>query len=217
MTDIGWAFILMALALVVCMLIYPLVLNFAIRHRIVDNPNARKLQRVPIPVMGGTAVFIGMLVAMLVGVFILKDSRILLMLLLLFVMYITGVWDDVRDVSPYIRFLVEILVVWMAIALLDIEIDDLHGLWGIWDLPQSVSIPLSIIAGVGIINAVNLIDGVDGYCSFFGIWACFAFALVFSRAGDTTMLVLTFITLGPLIPFFFHNVLELFFNVFIIN
>ena len=46
--------------------------------------------------------------------------------------------------------------------------DDFHGLWGVDELPIIVGIPLSVVAGVGIINAVNLIDGVDGYSSGYG-------------------------------------------------
>lgn len=206
MSDFGFAFLLMLVSFTVCMFAYPQVLGFAIRYHIVDNPNARKLQRVPVPVMGGTAVFVGVLVATIVGYFCLQDTRLLWALLLLFIMYLIGVWDDIKDVSAYFRFLVEILVVWAAIAVLDVEINDFHWLWGIHDLPDSISIPLSFIAGVGIMNAVNLIDGVDGYCSYYGSWASIAFAIVFYRAGDMAMFFLAMITLGSLVPFFFHNV-----------
>lgn len=206
MSDFGLALLLMFASFTVCMLSYPRVLGFAIRHRIVDNPNARKLQRVPVPVMGGTAIFLGIIVATVVGYTCFRDSRLLWSLLLLFIMYLIGVWDDVKDVSAYFRFLVEIFVVWVVIAALHIQINDFHGLWGIHGLPDSISIPLSFIAGVGIINAVNLIDGVDGYCSYYGSWACIAFAIIFFRSGDMVMFSLALITLGALIPFFFHNV-----------
>ena len=200
------AFVLMFLSFTVSLFVYPLVLNFAIRNKIVDNPNARKLQRIPVPVMGGTAVFFGMMVSMVVGYFCLRDTRLIWSLLLMFIMYFIGVWDDVKDVSAYVRFFVETLVVWAAIAILHVEINDFHGLWGIHDLPDSISIPLSFIAGVGIMNAINLIDGVDGYCSYYGIWASLAFAIIFYYAGDMAMFTLALITLGALVPFFFHNV-----------
>lgn len=206
MSDPGLALLLMLASFTACMLAYPRVLGFAIQHRIVDNPNARKLQRVPVPVMGGTAVFVGVLIATVVGYICLRDSRLLWALLLLFIMYLIGVWDDIKDVSAYFRFLVEVLLVWAAIAVLHVEINDFHGLWGIHEVPDSISIPLSFIAGVGIINAVNLIDGVDGYCSYYGSWACIAFAIIFFRAGDMAMFSLALITLGALVPFFFHNV-----------
>ena len=198
--------ILFAIAFVVTMLAYPHVLNYARKHNIVDNPNARKLQRVPIPVMGGMTVYIGFFVASFVAFLIIKDVNIIKVVAVLTVMGIVGIWDDVKDITPALRFAVEVLVVWAMMILFDLQINDLHGLWGIRRLPEVVSIPLSLIAGVGIINAVNLIDGVDGLCSSFGMMTCLVFAYVFYHVGDMTMCVMALIVIGSLVPFFFHNV-----------
>lgn len=210
------AIILAVVSFLVTTLIYPRVLSFARRHKIVDNPNARKLQRVPVPVMGGTSVFIGVLAAAVVGFtvqlvmkhgdFSLLNWRMVKVIGLMGVMYAIGVWDDIKDVSATLRFMVEILVVWAMILLLGVEINDFHGLWGIHQIPDAVSVPLSLIAGVGLMNAVNMIDGVDGYCSSFGIMACTAYAILFAYAGDLQMFALTLIGIGALLPFFFHNV-----------
>ena len=196
----------MAVSFVVTMAVYPLVLSFARKHHIVDNPNARKLQRVPVPVMGGTTVFIGLIVAVAFGLILAPGPNPLIVLALLTVMYLTGVWDDLADVSPFLRFLIEIIVVWMIILLLNMEINDFHGLWGLHGVPDVVSVPLSVVAGVGIMNAVNLIDGVDGYCSSYGIMTCIVFAIIFYYAGDMPMFTLALIVIGALVPFFFHNV-----------
>ena len=206
MTSIWLLFLLFAIAFVVTMLAYPHVLNFARRHNIVDNPNARKLQRVPIPVMGGMTVYIGLFVASLVAFILMKDTQIIKVIALITVMGIIGIWDDIKDITPALRFAVEVLVVWAMMILFDLEINDFHGLWGIRRLPEVVSIPLSLIAGVGIINAVNLIDGVDGFCSSFGMMTCLVFAGIFYHVGDMTMCVMAIITIGALVPFFFHNV-----------
>lgn len=200
------AFMLFLVAFVVTMLVYPYVLSFAISHNILDNPNARKLQRVPVPVMGGTSVYVGVLVASLVAAATLGDVRILICLVLLTIMYGVGVWDDLKDVSAYLRFLIEIVVVWAMILFLGLEINDFKGLWGVHEIPDTLSMPLSIIAGVGIMNAVNLIDGVDGYCSSYGVMACIAFAVVFYLSGGDSLLCLALIFVGALLPFFFHNV-----------
>ena len=207
MLSLQTGLLLSLLAFVVTTLVYPQVLRFAIKHNIVDNPNARKLQRVPVPVMGGTAVFIGFVFAVAVAYFLSgMDWHILIMLCLVAVMYAIGVWDDVKDVSAALRFMVEIIIVWMMILLLNVEINDFHGLWGKDAVSDVVSLPLSIVAGVGIMNAVNLIDGVDGYCSSYGVMTCAAFAFIFYRAGDMAMFSLALIAIGAFVPFFFHNV-----------
>lgn len=200
------AFVLMGVAFVVTTLIYPYVLAFARRYGIVDNPSARKLQRVPVPVMGGTAVFVGFLVTVIVGLLFVPNVRVIRLTILLFVMYAVGVWDDIKDVSASVRFLVELVVVWLMILLLDVEINDFHGFLGIDDVPDAISVPLSLIAGVGVMNAINLIDGVDGYCSTYGMMACAIFAAVFYLSGAMAMFAVALICIGALLPFFFHNV-----------
>ena len=196
----------MVIAFVVTSLAYPHVLGYARRHNIVDNPNARKLQRVPVPVMGGTTVFIGLLVTTIAGSILFRNFDLFKILGLLAVMYAIGTWDDVKDVPASLRFVVELFVVWAIILIFDVEINDFHGLWGINKIPESISIPLSLIAGVGIINGVNLIDGVDGYCSSYGVMACVAFAIIFLHAEDMVMFTFALVAIGAVIPFFFHNV-----------
>ena len=198
--------VIMAVALVVTALVYPFILRFARTHSILDNPNARKLQRAPVPVLGGATVAIGFFVGMIICYMITGDARVVKILMMLAVMFALGVWDDLKDVSATFRFIVEIVVIWLIMLLLDVEINNLHGLWGIHQIPDIVAIPLSIITGVGIINAVNMIDGVDGYCSSFGIMACLAFAMVFYLVSDKVMVTVAIIGIGAMIPFFFHNV-----------
>ena len=199
---------LAVLSFLITLLAYPLVLGFAIRHNVVDNPNARKIQRVPVPVMGGTAVLLGLALALVCEFFMMgRDVRILQLLCFLFPMYLTGFWDDLRDISASLRLMIQLLTIWAMILVTGVEINDFHGLFGLHEVPAEVSVPLSLIAGVGIINAVNLIDGIDGYCSTYGMMACLCFAVIFRMAGDITLYWIALAAIGALLPFFFHNVL----------
>lgn len=204
--SIGFSLALMGCSFIVATLIYPYVLSFAKKHGIVDNPSVRKLQRVPVPVMGGTTAFVGMIAAVVVGSIVVPDEKLLKIMGLLLFMYIIGLWDDIKDISVAFRFILELAVVWLVMLLLGLEINNLHGLWGIYQLPEVIGVPLSLVAGVGIMNAINLIDGVDGYCSMYSMIACTAFAVIFFYAGDMVMFTLALIVIGAVIPFFFHNV-----------
>ena len=206
MESIGLSFALLGVALVVATLTYPFVVAFAKLYNIVDNPNVRKLQAVPVPVMGGTAVFLGLAISMLTAYFLLGDARLVKVLGFLAVMYFIGLWDDLKDLPASFKFLIEVGISWAIIIVLGVEINNFHGLFGIYRLHDVIAVPLTLIAGVGIMNAVNMIDGVDGYCSSYGVMACLAFAVVFYRSGDTAMFALALIEAGALIPFFFHNV-----------
>ena len=200
------AIIVAVVALIVSMGLYPLVLEYAKRHGIVDNPNARKLQRVPVPVMGGVVVYFGILVGSLVLSTFMQSSILLNGLVGMTIMMIIGVWDDIKDISAMLRFTIEIALVSAFMALTGVYIDDFHGVWGIHELTPWVAIPFSIVAGVGIINAVNLIDGVDGYASGYGVLASLCFGVCFWSVWSTVMVSLTLIVIGALLPFFLHNV-----------
>ena len=195
-----------AVALVTSMSVFPLALRFARKHGIVDNPNARKLQRVPIPVFGGIVVYSGILTGGIVLGLFMWSWVMVYGLIGMTIMMVIGMWDDIKDISALLRLLIEIALVSAFIALTGVYIDDLHGLWGIDELEPWVGIPLSIVAGVGIINAVNLIDGVDGYSSGYGMMACSLFGICFWSVWSPTMVCMMLIMIGALMPFFMHNV-----------
>ena len=193
-------------SVVTSMIVFPWALKFARKHGIVDNPNARKLQRVPIPVFGGIVVYSGILMGGIVLSIWMWSMVLLYGLIGMTIMLFIGMWDDQKDISATLRLLIEIALVSAFIELTGVYIDDLHGLWGIDSLNPWVGIPLSVFAGVGLINAVNLIDGVDGYSSGYGMMACVLFGTCYWTVWSTTMVCMMLIMIGALLPFFMHNV-----------
>lgn len=206
MDNTSIAIIVFIVALLTSAMVFPVALRFARKHDIVDNPNARKLQRVPVPVFGGIVVFLGVLAGWLVLMLFMKSEVLSWGLVAMTIMMAIGMWDDMRDLSATLRFVIEFALVGAFIAVTGVYIDDFHGLWGIHELTPWLAIPLSLVVGVGIINAVNLIDGVDGYSSGYGILACVCVAIAFWQVWNPVMVCLTVIVIGAIIPFFLHNV-----------
>jgi len=194
-----------ALAVATTCAVYPPALKFAIKHKITDKPSARKLQSYPIPVFGGVAIALGMAVPVLVAIG-LHWAVPIYMLLFMGIMLGVGVTDDLCNLPVWVRFAIEIAVVTGYIWLGQSSISSFHGLWGIEQLPLYISLPLSIIAGVGIINSINLIDGTDGYSSGFCMMACTTFSILSFCAGDYVFGGLLLICVGAIIPFFVYNV-----------
>lgn len=186
--------------------IFPKILHIALVKNIVDNPDARKLQRVPVPVLGGVAVMFGILVALSVCHIYVDCGNLFSIVLAMIVMLYVGTIDDIMNLSPGIRFLIEIAVTLMLMYSCGYSIDHFHGLWGLHTVPAFVSVPLTVVTVVGLINAINLIDGVDGYSSGYCIMACSIFGLCFYISGDISMVLLASVCVASLIPFFFHNV-----------
>ena len=204
--ELSGVVIAFLVALLVVMVVHPQVAKFAIKRKIVDNPDFRKLQRNPVPVMGGVAVFFGLVAGLGVASFFLDITTILPMFLAMSIMLCVGVADDVSELSPWLRFAIEIAMTLMMIYITDMSLDNLHGLWGYYNMPEWLSVPLTVVAVVGMINAINLVDGVDGLSSGFCIMASIIFGTLFFMVGDVKMLLLCLLTIGALLPFFFHNV-----------
>ena len=102
-------------AIVISTMAYPIVIRFAKRHDSVDNPHARKLQRVPVPILGGVVVYIGIIAGMIVLFLFLKESLLLWGLLAMTVLMLIGIWDDIRELSVSLRFVMEIAMVTLFI------------------------------------------------------------------------------------------------------
>lgn len=194
------------LALVAVCWIHPRLVRIALLKNIVDNPDARKLQRIPIPVLGGIAVFFGAVIGIAVTNAFTDCSSLLAIVAAMMVMLYTGTMDDILDLSPGLRFIIEIGIVVLLIAVTGNSINNFHGLWGFYSVPGWIAWPLTVFATVGIINAINLIDGVDGLSSGYCVMASFIFGVVFLLSGLQTMVILAAVSAGALIPFFFHNV-----------
>lgn len=200
--------------------VYFKILKIAKEKNLVDNPDARKLQKVPVPVVGGLAVFFGLLFGLLCGITmmnlfagdigmfsgIVSLNRLLPIVLGMSIMLYVGCMDDIMGLSPKARFLIEILVILGLIYSSGISVDSLHGLWGIDDIPSVVAVPLTIFAGVGIINAINMVDGVNGLSSGLCITCSMLFGLQFFCIGDYVNAVLAFSVVSSLFRFFVHNV-----------
>jgi len=135
------------------------------RVNLVDYPNSRKVHETTVPLIGGIAIFVSLTLSLLLFAEVSFASlRILFFCFAIIV--VTGVLDDHRDIPPYAKFLVQILVAFLLVVLDGQTVLDIGDIFD-RGVPQGLSflaIPFSIIAIVAAINAQNLIDGYDGVC-----------------------------------------------------
>lgn len=203
---VWFAVMMTVVAFVVAWLLFPYVLYFARRRRFYDSPNYRKLQRRPVPLMGGVVVYGGILIPSLIVLILWQNPQVIYMLVAMTVLLALGLLDDIYDLPPLLKMGIEIAVMLGILAFNTTGIDSLHGLLGIGQLSLFWKYVVSVLVGVGIINSINLIDGVDGYASGFAFLAAILFGVVFSLSGMPAMTAIAFIIAGAVVPFFLHNV-----------
>ena len=154
--------------------------SYAARLGLVDSPDDRKKHVGDVPLVGGIAIFVGICVLLLLTGQFAEHLPFLTAALLIVA---TGVWDDVRGVSPYVRLAVQagaigLIAVWGGSVISDLGAILPNG----DDLTLGVfAVPFTIVAGVGLINAFNMTDGLDGLC---GTLALAALVGVVAMAGS---------------------------------
>ena len=190
--------------------IFPKVLKVAKLKELVDNPNARKLQKAPVPVLGGIAVYFGLLLGTLIFAALCPSKGVLggnvCVFLATCVMLYVGSLDDVVGLTPRSRIGIEVVAILGLIFGSGMCVDSLHGLWGIYDFSWWVAVPLTVFAGVGVINAYNMIDGVNGLSSGLCIMSSAVLSVMFWKRGDYPDCALALSFCFSLIPFLLHNV-----------
>ncbi len=202
-----WQTLLPALvALVTVRWFYFKILRIAKAKNLVDSPDARKLQTEPVPVMGGIAVFFGVVCGVLVGSMLVDATCLLPAVLGMVVLLYFGAMDDIVGMSQLSRLVAETLVIIGLIFASGKCVDSLHGLWGINQLSWWMAVPLTVFACVGVINAMNMIDGVNGLSSGLCLTCAGLFGVVFLRQGDIANAMLAFAMMAALVPFLLHNV-----------
>lgn len=193
----------------------PAVIQFAHRFNIVDVPGARHMHTNPMSHVGGIAIFISMMIIS-ISVLWYRNSGITIdqtmqgqlrvLLLATGFMFITGLIDDIKEkgLRARIKFVAQIssaLIVCLAgIRIESVVITDSVTLDFGW-----LSWPLTIFWIVGITNAVNLIDGLDGLAGGICAIACGTIAVFASSIGNMAVVVLMLALLGSVTGFLFFN------------
>ena len=115
-------------ALIATIWFQPHILNIAKAKNIVDNPDARKLQRIPIPVMGGIVVVFGLLAGVMAFTLFGDFNDMAAVFIAVVVIMFVGLVDDIKGLSPLLRFLVEIILIAYLLYATGNQINDFHGL-----------------------------------------------------------------------------------------
>ena len=153
-------FVPFLIALIVAYVLTPGVKKLAIKVGAVDKPNARKVHTHAIPRLGGLAIYVGFMAAVLFCVPVRHE--LLGLLLGCTAIVALGMWDDICNIPAKVKLVGQIVAACIPIAF-GIQIEWLTNPFGtLIVLPELVAIPVTIFWIIGFTNTVNLIDGLDG-------------------------------------------------------
>ena len=154
--DILFSFVT---AFIITFLAIPKIIFFAQKFRLYDNAGARSSHIGKVPIFGGIAIFAGITFSLL---FWAEIEQIRFIIVSMFVVFFIGVLDDLLSLSPTKKLFGQILAILIIIYLHDLQIDNMHGVLGIYELPEIIATLFTVFVVIVITNGFNLIDGVDG-------------------------------------------------------
>lgn len=197
--------IVLALTIVSGLLLIPLVIRVIKKNNIMDLPGGRKIHKQSVPSMGG----LGIMLAFAAGAaYILQGESLhshYAIMVALGLLTLIGFWDDKMDMSAMHKLIGQLSAFSILVILGDIRIHSFFGLLGIYELPLIFSYALSIFMFVGLTNAYNLIDGLDGLAGTLGLISCNFLGVWFLYAGYKVEGLLCLAMFGGILAFLVYN------------
>lgn len=200
-------------------ILIPKIMLIAFRKKLFDEQDSRKIHHSSVPRLGGIAfapvIFFCFAFLILMNLVygdleLLREMKadVLPFAALscsLILMYVIGIADDLIGVKYRAKFIFQVFCgIFFIIS--GVSIADLQGLFFMHELPTWLAYPFSVLLFVFIVNAINLIDGIDGLASGLSAVALTYYGGLFFFHKEYTYALLAFSTLGTVVPFFYYNV-----------
>jgi len=198
-------FLLAGTSFLITFFLFPVFIKVFKRRNFFDAPGGRKIHTVQTPSMGGLPIFIGFVIAIAIWSPLDQLREIKYVLSALGIMFIIGFRDDLINLKAFQKLLGQIAAALIIIAVCDIRFNSLYGLFGIYEIPDYLSYPISLFTIIVITNAFNLIDGIDGLAGAVGLVSSIFFGVWFYLAGMEAYAFICFAILGALLAFLQFN------------
>lgn len=193
------------LSFVISFFAIPAIMRVASEKKLYDLPDARKLHTKAIASLGGVGIFIGFALTCLLTIPFSLHPEVQACLAAALVIFFLGLKDDILILSPTKKFLGQLLAAAIVIHLGHLRIDSMHGFLGFDTLPMPLNYLFSYATVIVVINAYNLIDGVDGLAGSLGVLTTGIFGFYFFSANMPAYAMLSWSMTGALIGFLVFN------------
>ncbi len=184
----------------------PTIIKISKRKNLMDEPGFRSSHLRKIPNLGGIAIFYSIGICASIFAYELFEIYKFLFASLIILLYI-GVMDDIVVIRAYKKLLAQILVSVLIVVGSDVRIRSLFGVFGIFELNYYVSVLFSVITFIILVNAFNLIDGIDGLAGGYSVLCSLMFGISYFRLGpyNYPLVVFCMVIIGCVLAFLYYN------------
>ncbi|MFV0246325.1 MAG: glycosyltransferase family 4 protein [Mycoplasmatales bacterium] len=186
------------------MISVPLVRKIALKYNIVDKPDARKVHRDPKPYLGGLCICLVSIFTYFLSLNFNLSFEAIAFSVIGLLICLVGLYDDIKDMKATYKLIAQIVLAFLASILVG-GFGQIHLLWWTFYLLTWQSLIIQTIWIVAIINAFNLIDGLDGLASGLGCIALFFLYIFMTISGIQAGTTIVLIMIGTLLGFLYYN------------
>ncbi|WP_312341051.1 glycosyltransferase family 4 protein [Chryseobacterium binzhouense] len=184
----------------------PTIIKISRKKNLMDEPGVRSSHLRKIPNLGGIAIFYSIGICTSIFAYEIFDLYKFLFASLIILLYV-GIMDDIVVMRAYKKLIAQIVVSVFIVIGSDVRIRSLFGIFGIFEINYWISVFFSIITFIILINAFNLIDGIDGLAGGYSIICSAIFGISYYRLGEYNypLVVLSFVIFGSVLAFLYYN------------
>lgn len=184
----------------------PTIVKISRRKNLMDEPGSRSSHLRKIPNLGGIAIFYSLAVSASIFAFELFELYKFLFASLVILLYI-GVMDDIVVMRAYKKLFAQIIVTALMVIGSDVRIRNFFGVFGIYELSYFFSVAVSMFTFIVLINALNLIDGIDGLAGSYTVICSMLFGVSYFRLGEYNypLVILSAVIIASVLGFLYYN------------
>ncbi|MBX2931639.1 MAG: undecaprenyl/decaprenyl-phosphate alpha-N-acetylglucosaminyl 1-phosphate transferase [Chitinophagaceae bacterium] len=184
----------------------PVIITVAKQKQLYDIPDERKIHTAPISSLGGLAIFVAFMTGLLISI----NTNTLIQgfqyyIAAFMVIFFFGIKDDILVLSPIKKVMGQMIVACILVFKANLVLTNMHGFLGIHAITYTSGCLLTIFTVVVIMNAYNLIDGVDGLAGTISVVTTTAFGIYFLINNDIFYSVLAFTFTASVLSFLIYN------------
>lgn len=207
-------YLLFVIPLGLSLVITPAIIWYAKRVGAIDQPNERKVHHLPIPRLGGIAIYVSFFLSLALSLYLdpahhafssMSPKTGVMLVISLTLVLLLGIWDDLRPLTPGKKFMGQILA-GTIVYLAGFRISGITHPFGTDLLNLGfLDYPATLLWVVGITNAFNLIDGLDGLASGVAFIVSLTMFAISYLKGDMTIAIMALLLSGAILGFLRYN------------
>ncbi len=196
-------------ALVIAWASIPAIVKVAEQKHLYDEPNeSRKSHKSKVPTLGGIAIFAGTVISATFFAHQSKNLDLGAFLSAMTILFFTGIKDDIIPLPPYKKFLAQLLATLIIVLWGDVHLSSLYGFFFVYEAPTWFLMLATIFTIIVIINAFNLIDGINGLAGGIACIVLATFGFWFYLHNEESLAIWAVATCGAVIGFLRYNLLQ---------